>query len=299
MQYIEQNNNLKEYSKQQYQFHNPDLKANYFNLIDSIEKAYWLGFLCADGAITSRRTKRIRYQIMIELSVKDKDQLVKFCETIRLNPDKIGERNKELNGNIYRMVYIEFTCKPIYEALERLKFKEFPHFLGRKYLLGWLLGFYDGDGISKRTDICSSDKLLLEQIKIKFNIRYNVELKRDLSDLNDDVIIKSNKPLWRLTLGATLFNEMLQNYNNSMDRKRHFMDEYREVYENLKVLIGNSNNLKKLVENFPKQLIADDLGINIKTLSKLMKEWKITAPRQKKNKYCNIQEILKLDLEEE
>ena len=119
-----------------------------------------------------------------------------------------------------------------------------------------------------------------------------MSLKLNPSDLSDDVIIKSNKPIWRLTMGATLFNELLRNYKNSMERKRHFMNEYREIYENLKKLIGSENNLQKLVENFPKQLIADELGINIKTLSKLMKEWGVIAPRQKKNDYSKIQEIL-------
>ncbi len=291
-QYMEKNQNLKEYSKQQYQIHNPDLKADYFDVIDSIEEAYWLGFLCADGSITSGRTNKIRYQIAIELSIKDKDQLIKFCESIGLNPDKIGERDREIDGKVYRTTYIEFTCKPMYETLERIKFKGSPQFSNREYLLGWLLGFYDGDGISKRTDICSSDRHLLEQIKDKFNIRYEVKLKLDPNDLSDDVIIKTNKPLWRLALGATLFNELLRNYKYSLERKRHFMDEYREVYENLKVLIGNKDNLQKLVENFPKQLISDELGINIKTLSKLMKEWEVTAPIQKKNDYNKIQEIL-------
>jgi len=292
VQYSESNPNLKSYSGQQYQIHNPDLKADYFDIIDSIEKAYWLGFLCADGSITSGKTDRVRYQIAIELSIKDKDQLIKFCESVGLNPDKIGERDRTIDAKDYRMTYIEFTCKPMYETLEEINFKKFPQFSKREYLLGWLLGFYDGDGISKRTDICSADKHLLELINDKFNIRYPVSLKLNPSDLSNDVIIKSNKPIWRLTMGATLFNELLKNYKNSMERKRHFMNEYREIYENLKKLIGSENNLQKLVENFPKQLIADELGINIKTLSKLMKEWGVIAPRQKKKDYSKIQEIL-------
>ena len=53
------------------------IKFDYFKSIDSIEKAYWLGFIFADGYINRAET-----MFRFCLSVKDEDQLNRFIEVI-------------------------------------------------------------------------------------------------------------------------------------------------------------------------------------------------------------------------
>ena len=50
---------------------------NFFDIIDTEEKAYWLGFLYADGFITSKDNK-----IGLSLSIKDIDHLAKYNKSL-------------------------------------------------------------------------------------------------------------------------------------------------------------------------------------------------------------------------
>lgn len=73
--------------------HHPKFKRDYFRLINTKDKAYWLGFIFADGWI-SRALKKsgYYYRMGIGLSTKDKSVLVSFCNTIGLNQDYIRDR---------------------------------------------------------------------------------------------------------------------------------------------------------------------------------------------------------------
>jgi hypothetical protein len=52
-----------------------NVNHSYFNVIDSEDKAYWLGFLFADGCIRKTKTGS---QVVLKLSVKDESHLIKF-----------------------------------------------------------------------------------------------------------------------------------------------------------------------------------------------------------------------------
>ena len=53
------------------------LNERYFEKIDNNNKAYWLGFIAADGCVSNKKGGRYLY---IELSRKDRDHLEKFKE---------------------------------------------------------------------------------------------------------------------------------------------------------------------------------------------------------------------------
>jgi hypothetical protein len=62
----------------------------FFQEIDSEEKAYWLGFISADGCVDRRGL-----QLIIALGRKDKSHLIKFCSAIGwAGPivDKVGSK---------------------------------------------------------------------------------------------------------------------------------------------------------------------------------------------------------------
>jgi intein-encoded DNA endonuclease-like protein len=58
------------------------LNTNYFNKIDSSEKAYWLGCLLADGTITHNSKYRTSKRLSFGLSKKDKSHVEKFRNSI-------------------------------------------------------------------------------------------------------------------------------------------------------------------------------------------------------------------------
>ena len=57
-----------------------EVDENYFNLIDSADKAYWLGFIAADGWLSSNLENP---RMMIGLSLKDISHLEKFKNQIK------------------------------------------------------------------------------------------------------------------------------------------------------------------------------------------------------------------------
>jgi hypothetical protein len=65
---------------------------DYFNQIDSPEKAYWLGFLAADGCVNYRKDKyKTKNEIILTLSSKDKEHLEIFRTDLQIQ-NEIHER---------------------------------------------------------------------------------------------------------------------------------------------------------------------------------------------------------------
>ena len=60
---------------------------NYFDIIDNSEKAYWLGFIWADGYVCKRKRKdnHIEYDFKLSLSKIDSDHLEKFKKCLNSN----------------------------------------------------------------------------------------------------------------------------------------------------------------------------------------------------------------------
>lgn len=279
--YEDKNDNLKDSINQQWHLNNPKLRVNFFNKIDNKEKAYWFGFLCADGSLDytiNKKNKKLRYQIRIELSVYDKDQLKRFCRTIGLDLNKIKEREKEImyKGECkkYHMAYIQFTCKPMAEDLLNHNFasskaerKNMPKLGDRDLMLAWLLGYYDGDGLQGRTDILSANRDFLENIRKFFDIQFGV--RKDHEDNN----------VWSLTLGASLFNEMIMNYKYSLERKRKSFDENPRsgVIDQLRTLISKEL-LQELIYQYPVYKLAEMYKVYKGTFSKFIKEMGVIIP---------------------
>jgi hypothetical protein len=301
--YIKYNNNLKQYSNQQYR---STLKANYFETIDTLKKAYWLGFLYADGEVRNKYREKPWYRISVELSAKDRDHLENFCRAIGLIPsDIIKERNryKKYNNKIkkYRMVYVRFRCKPMVKDLLHIGFssskslrKSIPNIFKKtkqnsydshfcwKLLLAWLLGFYDGDGHSKSTRISSSSKEFLKEIKSEFNIKFDIKLMYDKGRKFRLEDVVSTRPHWRLTLGASLFNEMIRNYPYSMLRKRRLFNERdMESYDRLKKLALNKENLQSLVNENQISYLINKFNVSTATFYRLCRDWNVITPRMR------------------
>ena len=88
-----------------YRWH-PNLKINYFEYIDTIKKAYWLGWLFAEAWL-SRHGKNIRFGV--ESNIDDeRDLLNKFAKTIGFN---LEHRENEIrrDGVLTEYVRIRFV----------------------------------------------------------------------------------------------------------------------------------------------------------------------------------------------
>lgn len=123
---------------------------NYFNVINSEEKAYWLGFIYADGFVNT-----LEDRIGISLNVKDKNHLEKFktCINSESPINDYEEKSGYAVGSMYSRILI--TSKQLKQDLIRLGVVEnktnilnFPTYsqVPKKLISHFIRGYMDGDG---------------------------------------------------------------------------------------------------------------------------------------------------------
>lgn len=119
-----------------------EVNENYFNKIDSEEKAYWLGFIWADGYVS----KKCPWDFIIQ--IKDIDHLLKFQKSIGYKGSiKItkngGFKNSSHMGRlvISRKIICE-TLNNLGKNNETISIPNITDDLKRHFIRG----FFDGDG---------------------------------------------------------------------------------------------------------------------------------------------------------
>ena len=124
---------------------------HHFEIIDTEEKAYWLGFLYADGSVGSSEAK-----IELGLAEKDVKHIEKFRNFIGIN-NKISYREKTKS---YRYSFRSQSCKEdlikqgcIPKKSLILKFPTADQ-VPLKLIKHFIRGYFDGDGWFTNTDSC-------------------------------------------------------------------------------------------------------------------------------------------------
>lgn len=128
---------------------------NFFNNIDTEEKAYWLGFIFADGSIIKTSKNMDKYnRLSICLSKKDEHHLEKFTDAIEYPKDNIKHANCSNIGE-YPQSYVRINSIALVDDLISLNCnpnKTFtPSFPSNKDIPSNLIrdfvrGYFDGDG---------------------------------------------------------------------------------------------------------------------------------------------------------
>ena len=97
-----------------------DVNHNYFEDIDCEEKAYWLGFLYADGCV---RKSKSGSQLVLKLSIKDEGHLYKFKENIesghKINYSESNVITKKGNLSTSKNCSIRVNSNKMIEGLIR------------------------------------------------------------------------------------------------------------------------------------------------------------------------------------
>lgn len=128
-------------------------KANYrtFKVIDSPEKAYWLGFLAADGCVYTREQNAT---VRLAIQQKDKIHLENFRDFMKSNaPIKDFINDKGFSQeNPSPISVINFNSKLMAQDLINLGIVERkslilqPPKIDKQYYLPFIMGYFDGDG---------------------------------------------------------------------------------------------------------------------------------------------------------
>lgn len=123
--------------------------TEFFEKIDSEDKAYWLGFLYADGSISSKGI-----DVALGLKSSDIGHLKKLRDTI--SPDKpISEKDVKLGTKVFRAATYCMTNRVIHDQLIALgctprksltlKFPDI-NIVPRGLMRHFIRGYVDGDG---------------------------------------------------------------------------------------------------------------------------------------------------------
>lgn len=143
-------------------FDNHKYKADYrkFQNIDNSEKAYWLGFLAADGCNYQRKENA---SIIINIHQRDIRHLEKFQKFMNTDTKVISYIATEGFSNNTPMCKITLNSKEMSQDLSNLgiipnkSLKLEPPKIKEEYYLPFILGYFDGDG-SIYTTLCHSVK---------------------------------------------------------------------------------------------------------------------------------------------
>ena len=131
------------------------MREDFFETIDHPSKAYWLGFLFADGNVSSLR-KTGGYYVSLELAELDKVSVVSFAVAIGATqkvaispPTGYGKQNRVrlvLGSKKMHSDLVALGCAPrktFTAKLPALDDSMMPHFIR---------GYFDGDGCITRTN---------------------------------------------------------------------------------------------------------------------------------------------------
>ena len=128
---------------------------NIFDVIDCEEKAYWLGFIFADGYISSSplcSDKKPRYDFEISLKASDANHLHKFNKFMQHESDNVKLGKVSCNGILCERCRWSIVNKHLWNTLNNLGCTpqksltlKFPN-IGSELFISFIRGYFDGDG---------------------------------------------------------------------------------------------------------------------------------------------------------
>ena len=144
------------------------VKSNYnydysfFNVIDTEEKAYWLGFISADGCVTINEETQ-SCELCIRLQASDFEHLKKFNKALKGNVQvTFNKRLCSFTGKTYPMCNIRYYCKEmVYDLLKynvipaKSLVIKYPNNIPKELEKHYIRGYFDGNGclsISKKNN---------------------------------------------------------------------------------------------------------------------------------------------------
>ena len=204
-----------------------------FDEIDTEEKAYWLGFIFADGNISKRD-----YRFEMSLCEKDKEHLEKFNSFVK-HTRQIKEKKCSLNGKTFIAYRSSFNSKHFWNTLNNygcvprksliLKFPDLNIFKSKDLIIHFIRGYFDGDGCITHANknhttvvvrICGTIDMLTE-IKNQLNKPYvTIKINRNCPEL-----------YFKHNTAFSIMKIMYENASIYLNRKYKLYKEYCRLYE--------------------------------------------------------------------
>ena len=187
---------------------------DFFSKIDSEKKAYYLGWIMADGCVS---TYANQYCLKLHIGFKDKILIDQFLFEIgSINKTKF----KPSNGN--GSYYVSLTSKKMvcdlikHGVIERKTGKEtIPSTIPKLLIPHFIRGYFDGDGI---TDIVQNRSGFISSIEFLTQLQVILNVNKKIISVNEKntAYFLSGKKFSKL-----LYNYMYSNSNIHLTRKKY------------------------------------------------------------------------------
>lgn len=254
---------------------------NYFDIIDTPEKAYWLGFIYADGCIS---TNHGNYIFQIALQRGDRLHLEKFLTCIQsTHPIYDGMSVSEKIGNFPNSKIQFYSSPKLCERLIELGVTErksltldFPlsDIIPDELMSHFIRGFFDGDGcispMKRGKHNTPSD--IIYVITFTGTMSMLNGIKRNLP-LTNEIEIKSHGNVFELRIGGQqqlkrVLDYMYADSEMFLERKKETLEGFLiylkqvELHTKYIVLTNEQAEIIKLI--FEKYLVLNTIN-NVKT----------------------------------
>ena len=179
------------------------VNENYFNEIDNEWKAYWLGFLYADGCVKIKRqsnSNKMEYVLSVSLAHVDKTHLQKMADSLQTDT-VIRDRDVKTKDRVYKASCITICNRSICNSLNEkgctpnksltLTFPD-DNILPKELVRHFIRGYFDGDGCI-HINLEKERKTVVVSMLGTYDFLYNV---KDILIKNcgvSDIAIKKNK----------------------------------------------------------------------------------------------------------
>ena len=159
------------------------VNAEYFDEVDNFKKAYWLGFIMADG-YTYKTPNREKYELAIKIKSTDIDHLKEFAKDIEFPEEKIvigsGKRNGNINYYCQLRTYNTHLVTTIMKKHKIVQNKTYvqclPDSIPEKCISDFIRGYWDGNGSLRKDSwsACTMSYQLIESFAKYFD-KNNIE----------------------------------------------------------------------------------------------------------------------------
>lgn len=208
---------------------------HYFDHIDTAEKAYWLGYIFAEGSLDIKT-----HALAIKIGAFDQEHLYKFRDAIGSNhPIKtVKDRNAvkiTIGSKILSKVFQQYNFGP-----DKAKSIILPD-LDPVYVQYFILGFFDGDGwisVTKTGAIIvgfsSCSRLLIQSFRDWFTHQLGEQrgsiIHKHLSHIpnqNDNFCLQYGGKQNPLSILSTMYKNTVDSLNRKRNKAGALFEQYK------------------------------------------------------------------------
>ncbi len=171
---------------------------DFFSVIDTEEKAYWLGFICADGYVNDRDN-----MVSIGISPKDRNHLEKFSNlfNVPIYEYNYGIMSHNVRSSVYsKTIHNSLTAMGVIQNKSFTDMSKVFDFIPKVLYSHFIRGYFDGDGSIYLVEN-SEGKRNLKRVSILGNNKFLLTIKNILEENDiEGININTDRSVYVLTI---------------------------------------------------------------------------------------------------